>query len=377
MTVEPDDLSRLLDGELPPEQAARLCARIATDPALARRWAVLQALPTRIAALPREIPPPPPRAALAPAAAPPWPRRAAPWLGWLVAAGLAVALLQPEPVRVLASGTEFVDGRADLLAGDVRVSVDGIARVSVEPAGDGRRGVDAESDTMNTTHLLAAAAGSLVTVAVLEGSAWIQGDDAPRTEVRAGETRSVGGAPHAPKSRGAEPWGAQSEAKRPPAEERIADLERQLREARTENAMARGQLTRAQGTPSDWPADANPQMRPAAFERYVAEQVAAIPGAELVDVDCDEFPCVAVIRSHAPGEDWEDPLKQVHEGLGEAGFGANLGVVGLAADTQTPEGDLRLYAFGVAPGDAPANVHTRLKHRAEVRLEELMGEGGE
>ena len=195
-----------------------------------------QALPSRLAALPVAIPVPE-RRVEPPAPAPSLLRRALPWLGWAVAAGALFSAFEPAPTRVLVAGTEVVQGETDVLAGDTRVHVDGKARITVEPPGGRGRGVAAEDLPMDRTHLLSALAGSVVTVAVLEGTAELRAEAAPPVHVEAGETRTIG-KPQEPT------------AKRPkkgaPTDD-VASLKAELEKARFEKALAVGQLRRREG----------------------------------------------------------------------------------------------------------------------------------
>ena len=126
----------------------------------------------------------------------PLPLLAAVLLAGLVGAGAAIASRPAPPALVLAEGSQLVTGSARVLAADRVVDVDGRALITVEPAGALLRGEGQEADAMNTTHLVAALAGSLVTVAVYEGTALISAEeDAPAVVVAAGEQRSVGSPP--------------------------------------------------------------------------------------------------------------------------------------------------------------------------------------
>lgn len=427
-----DDLSRLLDGDLPPDEAAALRARIAADPALAARWRAMQALPGALAALPRELAVPPhlggsaaapgrdaptvrvgpardgapgrdaPTVGVGPArdgapgrdvptvrvaqdpalreatptvapsplplAAPRSPlARALPWAGWLAAAALLVSLLRPAPARVLLAGTELVEGRVDVLAGDVIVEVDGKVSISVEPPGGALRGTGAEVTPMDRKSIAGALAGSVVTVTVLQGVAWLKPADAAPVEVREGETRRVGEPAADAASERIVHATAAPEAT---PEERVATLERELDRAKLERAMAVGQLRRYEGVAQAWPADVPAAWKPDAFEGFLRQRVAAIPDAEIVALDCEEYPCIALIRSHSEAQDWQDRLMPMHDGLEAAGFGEDLHVVGMGRHMQTDAADVRLYGFAVTPAGEDDTVRQRVRFRTDAALED-------
>ncbi|MFZ5482539.1 MAG: hypothetical protein ACOZNI_37600 [Myxococcota bacterium] len=348
-----DDLSRLLDGELSLDEAAALRERIARDPALAARWARMQALGGRIRDLPREVP---------------RPRRSWGWTGWVAAAALALFLLRPAPARVLVAGTERVEGRAEVLAGDVVVEVDGKVSITVEPPAGRPRGAGAEVTDMDKKALIAALAGSVVTVTVLEGVAWMKPADAAPIEVKAGTTRVVG------EKREKDAPAVAGESPATPPQERVAQLERELARAKLEKALVSGQLRRHEGVAQEWPADVPTVWKPEGFEAFLRERVAAIPEAEIVAVDCEEYPCVAIVRSHSKAEDWEDQLVTTHDDLEGAGFGDGLHVTGMGRMIETDKVDARLYGWAVTPAGEDDELRHRVRYRTESALEDVSTE---
>ena len=403
------DLSRLLAGELPPEEAEALRARLAADPALRARWEHMCARPGRLAPLPKEAEAAPatPRRAATPAGAgatastfpaglpthtrPPEPASPGPraptpspagrgpvgrlllGAGWLAAAALALVLLRPGPTRVLTEGTERVDGHATVLAGTVRVEVEGVADVSVEPSGPGARESGHLEKPMATSHLLAGLGGALVTVTVLEGTAWIRGEGEAPLEVKAGETRSVGAGGAGGAGDGARP-GA------PPAtnlgkDEQIAALTAELEKVKLERAMAVGQLRRVQGTPQEWPTEVPSLYKPDGFRQFLDGRVRGLPGAEVLATDCEEYPCIAIIRSNSDAPDWVKELDPLSKDLEAAGFGDSISVMGAASETRDDDGrGTRLYAWGVAPGERGSEVADRMNTRLQEALKDATDE---
>lgn len=133
-----------------------------------------------------------------------------------------------------------------------------------------------------------AVVGSVLTVAVLEGTATV-GAGGEQVTVAAGETRSfpVGGAA------AAEP------PKSAPIAERVAWLEGEnerlrgaLAQSQLEGALARGQVAQATGSPFPWPADVPPGFAPEDFEASIRAAAAKHPELRVEEIDCGEFPCM-------------------------------------------------------------------------------------
>ncbi len=343
-------LSRLLAGDLPPAEAAALRARIAAEPELATRWAEMQSLVRELEALPEELPPPP-------ALARPKPRRRVPWTLLLAAAAMLFALVpRPGPTLQLARGTETVDGRLEVLAGDTVVDVDGKVAVTVEPPAGLPRETATEALTMDRSHFLAALAGSAVTVVVLEGTARVHHGDGPAVHLVAGQTHGVGHAaaatPEAPPRTAASPSG---------------DPAKELAALKLEHAITVGQLRALGGQPQTWPANLPEAFRPGPFERFVRERAAGIPDAQVVTMDCDEYPCIAIVRSNSTANDWQDGLMPLHHDLASTPFGDDVQVIGYGTQHDDGTHDVRLYAFSVVPGEnEPADGE--LRSRLDVRV---------
>jgi hypothetical protein len=390
-------LSRLLDDDLPVEEARALRARVDRDPALAARFVAMQAMVGRLGALPASIPPPGQPAVLGTTAVPPSPRALpAPsgqpparshregraWRGAFfgacaaaVVAGLVATVHSPKGRAVLLDGETVVDGHARVLAGGLAVDVDGRARISVEPPRGGPRVDGAEIVTMDRSHLAAALAGAVVTMTVYEGSARFESTpEGEASTLSAGERlarRVRGGNPAEP-----DPLAGRSGATASPAA-RIAELERQLAAARQEAGIQRGIVTLHEGVPQAWVGRVSDVWRPDAFRTRLDDAVAGVPGARVVRVDCEEFPCVAILRPPADADDWVDLLTAVPERMNADGaFGATA-VIGMASATGDGDAEVRHFALALEPGPADPAVETRTRYRAQTLLAEYADEGGD
>lgn len=401
------ELSRLLSDDLPADRAEALRRRIEEEPDVALAWADLRAVAEGLDDLPEEAPPagldrrvlegrtpaggtPPPAPASAPprerAPADPWTDRSLlRWAPWALAACLTLALVWPRsgPDLVLTRGQQLVEGHVHVLAADVPVEVDGVALISVEPPAGSLRVSGQEVNTMDRKTLLAAVAGAAVTVAVIEGYALISDAGDTQSRVEAGETRTVGQptrANAAERSRkprlGMEPtrtdWATAS------PDELLAEIDRLKTEndgLRLQSKMAIGQAEHYEGVPQPWSDDVPASFRPDAFTDAMREAVEGIEDAELLDVDCEEFPCVAVIRSTTDREDWARAIDEGLPDAGALGFEGEVGKSIWAHGTRGDEGEVRLAGVAFVPKDQyDEDAHQRTDFRTGQLLEDISGD---
>ena len=170
------------------------------------------------------------------------------WPGRMAVAAAVVGLAvwarapRPDPVLELHQGEQRVVGDVRVLAGGVRVDVDGAATIRVEP-NQRPSGLDQE-ERMQMTPIVSFGAGVLVTVAVTQGVASIQGqEDQPPVTVEAGERRTVPG-PQALVGRDPAPPPVVEGAT---AEAQIEALEKTIAELTFERDVLRGQLSASGG----------------------------------------------------------------------------------------------------------------------------------
>lgn len=369
--TDTERISAWLDGDLDGAAADAVRARIAEDPAFARQVDAMRALRATLDALPDEAPPPAlDRRVLARVRGPRrWPLAV---VGGLVAAA-ALALAWPTaPARVLVAGTEWVAGQGEVDAGDVRVAIDGVAWVTVEPAGRAAR-VEGAEGLMDRTHVAAAIGGAVVTVGVLAGSAVVirPGVD---VAVAAGDRWTsappAAAAPPAGPREGEAPAATIARLSREldAARADLAAAEAALGEARLGATVAQGQLAFERGEPVPWPDDLPDGFRPAAYEATVRAEVAKIPGATLLDLDCAEFPCIAIIQSPSTEPGWPEHLRPITDALAA---GARVNTSLSASQWNDGQRDVAAAAVAVSPeGHGGPDVDTRTKWRAQAALED-------
>lgn len=361
-----EELSRLLDGDLPPEEASALRERIARDPQLKAEWEAMQALPHLLRHLPEEQPPVELNEAIAGAASAPRPVRSRPWMAVAVSAivsAAAVAMFAwSEPAEILlADGSQLVEGDVRVLAGDRRVDVDGLALVTVEPpagwAGvDGTNGPDAAAAEL---------AGAVVTVTVYEGTATSTSLGGARERVSEGQTRIFGaiegGSSGSPVVSAA---GGSSDAA---LHDRIAQLEAEIEKLRFEQALSRGRLASLEGEPIEWPSDVPAAARPEEFEKAFRAALAADPRYEILEMDCAEFPCLVSFRMNGGGAEGERAVQSLVRSFNDAQFGGQAHALQWVSRTSDAADSDVYVGFGLIPDGwhTMAELDTRLRYRMD------------
>lgn len=164
-------------------------------------------------------------------------------------------------------------------------------------------------------------------------------------------------------------------AQPPPAgespEEELARLREENAQLRFENALVKGSLATHQGAPLDWPADLPELLREEGFSARVSAAAAAIEGLDLVDIDCSEYPCLAVLRSQDTEPGWEDQARAVPDAL-SAELGEGYGTMMMARGEDDGDEPVMMMAFALVPseeGEAlPQDQATRIGYRAEEAM---------
>jgi len=385
-----EDLSRLLAGELSRDEEAALRARIAEEPDLALAWERMQALPEQLAGLPDVAPPEALDDRVLDRTGEPA-RRWSPSHGMvaLIAAAAAALLLVlwPEAARqvVLIEGEQWIEGRATVLAAGVPVEVDGVARIRVEPSTGALRVRGQEFESMDWKHAAAAVAGAAITVAVYEGSAVIGGEGGDTVEAGATWHKTEATERPEPGRRVVTRTGG-SEPDDPDDPEllrtRIDELEQALATKDFEGAIQRGRIAAVEGRPQEWPADLPPQLQAAGFERSLRDGLADNEDLEILEVNCDEYPCYAIIEADpetmGPGRKPGDGAIQAWAETVDG----DVGLMNMVSVLGSPDGEVGLMGVSlIAEGQPSDEVSTRLNYRMEGSVkgwvEDIMGDADE
>lgn len=288
-----EQLSRLAEGELDAEEAEALRRRIETEPEVAEAWAALGQLDEAMKDL---LDTNPPAIDLQPAR----PRRAV-WTIVAIAAAFLIGIgaqffLPTAPPEVwIASGVERVSGDVRVFATDVRIDVNGVAEISVEPTGPFPR-ERKQGGSMERRQWMGAALGAAVTVVVYEGSAFVWASDTDVTRVDAGQTHQIGDP--APRHRA-------TQRSLPPGSDQDEEIESLKLQNRLLESMIAAQQTEFFGEPIPWPAGMEAVWTPEGFEPQAVEAVeACAPDLEVVGFACEEPPCFMKLRTTDAEENW-------------------------------------------------------------------------
>ncbi len=138
-----------------------------------------------------------------------------------------------------------------------------------------------------------------------------------------------------------------------------------------ESTLARGQLAHYEGEALPWPEDLPEGLSATGFEAAMQAAEAEMEHGELVEVDCGEFPCVAIFESGAEGDDWHRGMVDVLPGGEDLGVEGELGTMVWASEAEGAEGRARLLGVSMVPeGQLDEDARTRLEFRAGMLLED-------
>lgn len=224
-------------------------------------------------------------------------------------------------------------------------------------------------------HLLSAAGGAIVTIAVLQGSAIVFGDATVESvHVSEGQVHTVqsAGGPmrkvvrNAPATPSSAPVQLQQAA--PQVTSYIAGLERDLEQAKFQNSLLEGQIAARDGVAVEWPSDLPNGLTPETFEATLRAVADDVPKMSLDRVDCSEYPCLAVLSGGVSSDDARDIAQQVQDSLerrvGEGGkLSARIGI----SKRDNGEGEAEL-SLVIAPtpeheGSEDGDMELRLQNR--------------
>jgi hypothetical protein len=90
----------------------------------------------------------------------------------------------------------------------------------------------------------------------------------------------------------------------------------------------------------------------------------------LADIDCNEFPCIAVVETKGAGADWNERLQA---GMKDFLRGGDLGKrVATSIWGGPQQGDRRFTAIALAPAENyDGELQRRAGHRAQAAMENL------
>lgn len=141
---------------------------------------------------------------------------------------------------------------------------------------------------------------------------------------------------------------------------KVTDMGNQLNEARR---------IQREGNLSEWPDDVDPVLSPDTFKANLSKALATSGIAEVVQVDCQEFPCIAtiklVVESVIEGSSMHEYQPAV-EALEDLGYEGYLGF-GMAGGAKVREGErVKMATLAVGPTEDPA-----INKRSNFRLQKV------
>ena len=222
---------------------------------------------------------------------------------------------------------------------------------------------------MGFGHVGAAFAGALVTVLVYQFLVL------PRVQARPARTEDVAAAVAKPPpvARVVEPApSAEDAAGRIAAKEQeIARLQQELTALRADNEASQEHIAAIEGKPKSWPSNLPAGYRPEALESRINAMLEKSVLGTLTDLDCDEFPCIAVIETKQGGDDWSKKLQGALSDLArspELGGRVSMSMSG----SRREDGDKITQANAVA--FAPADMFdSDLQKRTSSRAQSSLG----
>jgi hypothetical protein len=140
--------------------------------------------------------------------------------------------------------------------------------------------------------------------------------------------------------------------------------------------MLEAQRVEREGNPVPWPEDPG-DLAPAVFEAALRASLEASGEAELVSLDCEEYPCIAAVLSTTTRDNGDVPMTPFEglvEQLTERGYHPDRGVGGIAAGIREGEKH-RLYeliVFGAE--EEPRNTKIRTQFRLRKLNEQVKPE---
>ena len=154
----------------------------------------------------------------------------------------------------------------------------------------------------------------------------------------------------------------------PARAERLTALEAALSKLALEAAVIEGQNVAAEGAMLAWPEPTPPHLRPEVVEAALGALTGAA-GGRVAELDCGEYPCVAVLLVEGGVSDALDRAYAVSDGLSEGDYPGLRMNSGISQGEE--EGDPTFAFLILAIGDP---LEGDAAHRVNNRMQSLMME---
>jgi hypothetical protein len=223
---------------------------------------------------------------------------------------------------------------------------------------------------MGLGYLGAALAGALITVLVYQFLVLPRGQAQSAPPAAKAVAADPAPAP-APPATAAPPATTELKQRIASKEQEIARLQKELGELRTQNAESQARVEEMEGKPRAWPADLPQGYKPDVMEARINALLEKSGLGELVDFDCDEFPCVAVIEAKQPGDDWNKKLQGAMSELAKTpDLGGRVSMSMSGSKHQDGDKTTMMNAVVLVPADMfDADLQKRTNNRAQTKLQ--------
>ncbi|WP_156040449.1 hypothetical protein [Chondromyces apiculatus] len=150
-------------------------------------------------------------------------------------------------------------------------------------------------------------------------------------------------------------------------EKEIGRLQEEVRGLRAEAGDSQARIAELEGKPQPWPMQLPAGFREKALEANFQAALQKHKLGELVDLECEEFPCIAVVKASQANPQWQEKLQAaLREMSASPEYGGAVGMSMWSNETQEGDQKTRYTAVSMAPpGTADdEEARTRTGHRA-------------
>ena len=153
-------------------------------------------------------------------------------------------------------------------------------------------------------------------------------------------------------------------------EKEIARLQEDLQHLRNEGEAAAQKIEQLEGIPQKWPEQIPAGFKRDALEANLRQTLAKNDLGELLEVRCEEYPCVAVIRAKQSDDDWQQRLQTSLRDMSQSPeYGSGINMSMWSSEQQKGDKKTQMTAVSLTPPDQfDDDARNRTGHRARTAL---------